>query len=119
MPSTTMSQEIAGIFGVKVASIIAGFAGGVVSLAFLKQLTPLQMVLAVLTGAVTAGYLNPLVAPVISKWTSLSLAPELEGTTAFLLGLCAMNIIPGIVRISEIFKKDPMAMITKGKGEQS
>jgi len=50
---------IGGFLGVKYASLIAGLAGAVVSLSYMRELTRWQMILAVLTGALVAGYLTP------------------------------------------------------------
>lgn len=88
------------IFGVKAASLIAGFAGGVVSLSFVRQLTRLQAFLAVVTGSLSAGYLTPVV--------QLYLPGAIpEPTLAFLVGLTSMNLIPGILAISDRFRRDP------------
>lgn len=98
-----------GVYGVKFAALLAGFAGGVVSLSFVKELTRAQAVLSVFTGTVTAGYLTP--------WLLhyLSLSPELQNSAAFVVGLSAMNIIPGLLKLSEIFKRDPRSFVGGGK----
>lgn len=90
-----------GVLGIKLAVIVAGFAGGVVSLSFVKVLTKQQAALAVFTGAVTANYLTPAVA---SYFTALQ---SYENPTAFVVGITAMNIIPGLLKLSEMFKRDP------------
>lgn len=87
-----MSDPVADVIGVKLASTIAGFAGGVVSLAFVQNLTRFQAVMAVIVGALTASYLTP---AVVEK---LSISPELRSGSAFVIGLCAMSIIPIIKR---------------------
>lgn len=97
--------------GVKLASLVAGFAGGVVSLSFVRELTKLQAALAVLTGALCAGYLTPVL--------GLYLPPAVpEPTLAFLVGLTAMNIVPGLIRLSELFRRDPLKFVGKKEGEQ-
>lgn len=103
------------IFGIKLAFAVAGFWGGVVSLSFVKNLTPKQGVLAVLTGIALAGYGTPIAAHyVLNTEPSSSMANAI----AFVLGLTAMNLIPGIVRLSEIWKKDPLSVI-KGTTDES
>ena len=105
----------ADLLGVKYATLVAGFAGGVVSLAYLKEMTKPQMILAVLTGSAVAGYLTPIAIPVLARAAGIDAAPSLENAAAFLLGLTAMNIIPAIVRLSEIVRSNPKALIGKGK----
>lgn len=103
------------IFGIKLAFAVAGFWGGVVSLSFIKNLSPKQGVLAVLTGIASAGYGTPITAHyVLNTEPSSSMANAI----AFALGLTAMNLIPGIVRLSEIWKKDPLSVI-KGTTDES
>lgn len=86
--------------GVKVASLVAGFAGGVVSLSFVKPLSKWQAALAVATGSLSAGYLTPAILVYVGD-------PLPELSVAFIVGLTAMNIVPGLVRLSESFKKNP------------
>ena len=104
-----VSPETA-VFGVKVASLVAGFAGAIISLSFLRELTKTQAAMAVLTGTVSTGYLTPLISLYIP-----ATIPELS--LSFLVGLTAMNVIPGILKLSELFKKNPASFIGKG-GDQ-
>lgn len=109
MPDPTAANADVGLYGVKFATLIAGFAGGVVSLSFVKELKPVQAALAVFTGAVSAGYGTPLVL----QYFNLTQAGE--NGIAFLVGLTAMNLIPGIIKLSERFKSDPLATIRGGE----
>jgi hypothetical protein len=84
----TLPDTFLTAIGVKLTTLIAGFAGGIVSLAFLQGLSRRQALLAVIVGCLTAVYLTP----VIVWW--LNLSPNMENGTAFLLGLSAMNLIP-------------------------
>ena len=99
-----------GFLGVKYASLIAGLAGGVVSLNYLKDLKRWQAVLAVATGALFAGYATPFIAHVFG---GIPLAAE--NSLAFILGLTSMNIIPGIIHLSEKFRDKPEDFIPKIK----
>lgn len=105
----------ADLLGVKYATLVAGFAGGVVSLAYLKEMSRTQMVLAVLTGSMVAGYLTPVAIPMLARALGIEASPSMENAAAFLLGLTAMNVIPAIVRLSEILRRDPRALVRKGK----
>lgn len=97
------------ILGVKLTMLIAGFAGGVVTLSFLRELDKTQSVLAVFTGMVTAAYGTP----VVSYYLGLPQAVELGA--AFFVGITAMNIIPGAIKLSEIFRKNPERFIGKNR----
>lgn len=105
------SSTAAGFLGVKYAALVAGFAGGVISLAYLQELSRAQMVLAVIAGSACAGYLTPVAIPVIAHAIGTEVTPNLENAAAFLLGLTAMNIIPGVMRLSEIFRRNPGAAL--------
>jgi hypothetical protein len=87
--------------GVKLAYLIAGFAGGVVSLTYVRPLNKWQGCLAIITGALGSNYLTPMLMHYAKFDTPL------EHGSAFIIGLCAMNIIPGIIFLSEKWKKDP------------
>lgn len=104
-----MPTTASGVLGIKFSVIIAGFLGGVISLTFVRQLTKTQMAAAVSTGTVTTHYLTPLAV----HYTGLGL--DLESGVAFLIGIMSMNIVPGLLRLSEAFKADPRSFLT-GKG---
>ena len=87
-----MTEPVSSAIGVKFASLVAGFAGGVVSLAFLRNLTRAQAAMSVIVGALSAAYLTP-VAIVYIGWTN---RPELQNGMAFVIGLTAMNVIPAL-----------------------
>ncbi len=105
---TEPASTAAGIFGVKYAALIAGMAGAVISLRFIDDLSVFGRVLAVLTGALTAGYLSP----AAGQW--LALSQPTENAIAFVLGLTAMNVIPGLLKLSEKFASDPLSFIRAG-----
>ena len=98
-----------GILGVKLAALVAGFAGGVVSLSFVRELTGRQAALAVFTGTVTANYLTPVVAGYFDAVRAY------ENPSAFIVGLTAMNIIPGLLKLSDAFKRDPRSFMGGGQ----
>lgn len=105
------TSAAAGVGGLKFSVILAGFLGGVLSLSFVRELSKSQMVIAVCTGTVTTHYLTPLAL----HYTGLTL--DLESGVAFLIGIMAMNIIPGFIRLSELFKADPRQFIPGQKGQ--
>lgn len=107
-------HSAAGFLGIKYSALVAGFVGGVISLGFLRELDKLQMALAVLAGTACAGYMTPLAIPMLARAAGIEATPELENIAAFLLGLTAMNIIPSVIHLSEIFRRDPAAAL-RGK----
>lgn len=110
----TTSPETS-IFGIKLAFAVAGFWGGVVSLSFIKNLTPKQGFLAVLTGIASAGYGTPIAAHYVLNAEPSS---AMANAIAFVIGLTAMNLIPGIVRLSEVWNRNPLSII-KGTTDES
>ena len=114
--SDPASVTAGGILGVKYATLVAGFAGGVISLAYLQEMSRAQMVVAVLTGSACAGYLTPVAIPLLAGAVGLAPSLPLENAAAFLVGLTSMNIVPGLMRLSEIFRRDPAGLLRRGKG---
>jgi Na+/proline symporter len=97
--------NIGAMLGIKGATVVAGFAGAVVSLSFVKQLSKKQMILSVLVGSVTATYLTSF----LLAW--LDLGQAAQNGAAFIIGLTAMNIIPGILKLTEWLCQDPVALV--------
>lgn len=100
-----MSETVAaGALLSKYAAALAGFAGSVVTLSFVKDLPRFAMLTSVGTGAVTAHYLTPLI------WLAF---PAVTGQfgVAFLVGILAMNLIPGLMKLGEEFAKAPLRFL--------
>ena len=112
MADPTMSHD-GGVLGVKFAALVAGFAGGVASLSFVRGLTKTQAVISVLTGTMTSAYM----APVLIHFAGFS-SPELQHGASFFIGLTSMNIIPGLLRLSELFKRDPRGFFFGNGGDK-
>lgn len=111
MPEPT-SSAIGGMLGIKYGSLVAGAIGGLISLYHIEELSGWGRLLAILSGMSVAGYGTP----VIDAW--LDLSPSMENAVAFFLGLTAMNIIPGLLKISELFKNDPLAFIRRANNNR-
>lgn len=90
------------IIGAKLSAIIAGFVGGVVSLAMIRDLTPKVAVTTVIGGTACAAYLTPLIVAYFELGGS-----ELENALAFLTGVCGMNGVAGVFKLSERFRANP------------
>jgi peptidoglycan/LPS O-acetylase OafA/YrhL len=95
--------------GVTTPHIVAGFMGGVLSLAFVKQLSVKQVFLSVFAGAVTAAYMTP----VVMGWLGWELKPHLSNATAFMTGFLAMNILAMLLVMGSRLKEGrPMGQMT-------
>ncbi len=96
-----MQSEIPSLLGLKIGTVVAGLIGGVASLAFITNLTPKAGFTAVIGGAFCAGYVTPALAEY------LSVAGPMENALAFFLGVCGMNLVGGIFKLSDRFKQQP------------
>ncbi|MCH2165925.1 MAG: hypothetical protein MK098_14960 [Marinovum sp.] len=97
-----MNGPVETYLGIKLSAVLAGLIGGIVSLSFIRNLTPLKAVFATLTGAASAAYITPLIV------NGFELGHELEHAVAFLTGLLGMNILAGIFKLSERFQQKPL-----------
>jgi hypothetical protein len=88
--------------GVKLTALVAGFVGGIVSLAMIRDLTPKIAVTTVIGGTACAAYLTPLIIEYFNLAES-----NLENALAFLTGVCGMNGVAGVFKISERFRANP------------
>lgn len=95
------------LVGAKYSATIAGFFGSVVSLTFLKELTLMQMLLAVFTGCATSTYTTPLF------MHYLSITPELNDGVAFVIGVVAMNLVPAVLALVDAVRKNAGNIIKK------
>lgn len=84
--STETILDWIALSGFKIASGIAGFFGGLISLAHEKTLTKGQKVVVLLVAATCAGYLTPLLGHY------LKLSEQLLSGLSFLIGLMAMKL---------------------------
>jgi len=97
------------IFGVKLAALVAGLAGGLVALTYEHNLSPLKAITLIFTGGITAGY----------SFTALehyySLHTSTTGIAAFGLGLVSMRIIDVIMIVADMIRKDPALLLSLPK----
>lgn len=98
-----MTPELPDLLGLKIGTIAAGLVGGVASLAFITNLTPKAGFTAVLGGTICAGFFTPAVA------AFLSVTGSMESALAFILGVCGMNFVGGLFKISEAFRNKPVS----------
>lgn len=86
----------AGVLLVKYGVVMAAFIGSILSLGFLKDMTRGQAGTAVATGFLFSVYLTHPVTIWVAPKLDLVVDDNLLCGVAFVLGLTAMNIIPGI-----------------------
>lgn len=82
-------------WGLNVVRLSAGFGGGVVHALMRKHATPLAVVASVLAGTITANYLGAAVGHYLPTWVG-------DGAVAFLVGLSAMEICQGLMRLTSM-----------------
>jgi hypothetical protein len=103
----------ASALGIKLGWTLAGFAGGIVSLSFLKGISRWQAVSSVFAGAATATYFTP----VVSGWFNIA-SESSQNCAAFVLGLCAMSIVPLVMStVSKIAKSKADTIAPEGDGK--
>lgn len=98
-----MSVELPSLLGLKIGTIFAGLIGGVASLAFITNLTPKAGFTAVLGGSICAGVFTPAAAGF------LSIDGSMENALAFFLGVCGMNLVGGLFKLSDSFRNQPIS----------
>ncbi len=92
--------------------VTAGFIGGVLSLSLVKDLTPFKALMTVMAGTATAYYMTPIIAAYLDK----DGAHSNHYAVAFILGVCGMNALAGVFKISESFASAPIETL-KARGK--
>lgn len=101
-------MSVESYLGIKAATAVAGFVGALVSLSAVAALTRAQAGMAVLVGVGTSAY----VTPAVVYYYSIEAEP-LHNGLAFLLGMVAMQLVPGVLRVAEMFKSNPLSFINR------
>lgn len=108
----------AGFLGIAYDQAMAGTVGGVVSLAFLRDLTPMKVWLAIFTGFACSAYLTGpttrLFAAAVEKFlVPLKLTRDDSLAFSFALGLLGMYLVAGAIKLAERFGADPLELIRR------
>ncbi len=104
--------------GIAYDQALAGTVGGVVSLAFVRDLTPLKVWLAIFTGFACSAYLTSsltrLAISLIEKFIG-PIQPARQDllAVAFVLGLLGVYLVAGFVKLAERFGTDPLDLIRR------
>ena len=92
----------------KHAVAIAGFLGTAVTLSYLERpMGKIRMALALAGGSITATFLTPMLG------FYLAIPSAIHGGVGFLLGILAMGIIPGLMKIGDDFRIGPISFIKR------
>jgi hypothetical protein len=110
-----MADTQISVLGIETATTVAGFIGAVVSLSVIRPLSRMQAFTAVLTGAITAAYGTPFLMVFVDL--DQAVAQPVENGLAFFLGLVAMHLIPGIIELARLFRKNPRSFIPSFRGK--
>lgn len=85
-------------FGIRLSAFVAGLIGGLISLTYEHQLSPIRALALILAGGVTAGY----------SFTALeyywNLHPTTTGIASFGLGLVSMRLIDALIGAADVAK---------------
>ena len=98
-------DQIFKTIGMELPAVIAGFAGGLVSVMSSDSVTKWKAVLMVTTGAITAGYTTPL----LGLW--FEFGEEMQAGMSFLIGLTSMKLVQIITNFLSLIKKDPSLLV--------
>lgn len=82
--------------------LVAGFAGAVISLAFLKDQTRWQMLANAGGGCLSAAFLSPL----IIEWSGMRAESSIYAAI-FLTGLLSMSFLAGVFVIAKAWRENP------------
>lgn len=103
----------------KLASFTPGFAGAVLSLAFVEKLTLRGRVITVTVGIAAAAFLAPALADAADLVWPGDMPRSVRSAIQFLVGLCAMGCIPPLLGFLKRLAGDPLSLIKRGSGDAS
>lgn len=78
--------------GLKIATLVGGFFGALVSLKFIEGLSMRQRGSTVLAGTLVSAFVTPIAV------SFLEISPKLEGGIAFLCGLFGMSLTGALIK---------------------
>lgn len=98
---------VATSIGIDLLAFKSGMIGGFISLTWAQKPTPVQAVISIVVGAVSAGYLGPLVKDLTGAQDAT------YGGICFLIGLLAMRMMPYLLEWAEGIAKNPGSLLEK------
>ena len=91
----------------KFSGVIASLAGAFLSLAFLRGLTPIMALTAIVSGSLASFYFTEPIARYFELTTSA------RDAVSFCIGLTGMSIITGIFTVLKDFVSDPIKVFKR------
>ncbi|WP_156921919.1 hypothetical protein [Azorhizobium doebereinerae] len=103
------------LYGIKLAYLIAGAAGGIVRSLSKPGGGLIGLISATVAGMLLAGYLSPVVAVHAARWMASPdlTAASVEGMVGFLLGLSGMTGVEVVIR--RVFRRLPSPPSGEGR----
>ena len=95
----------------KAASFLPGFAGSVLSLAFVEALSARGRVLAVVVGVCAVVWISPALAAGTDLVWPGAMPTEVRSAIQFLTGLCAMGCLPPLLAWLRRVAGDPLSLL--------
>ena len=102
--------EAAALFS-KAAAFLPGFAGSVLSLAFVEALTVRGRVLAVVVGLCAVVWIAPALSAGLDLVWPGEMPREVRSAVQFLTGLCAMGCLPPLLGWLRRVAGDPLSLL--------
>lgn len=88
--------------GLDYAVLLAGFAGGLVSLSFLPPMSIWRRIWTPVTATLTAGYASPVATYYLAQWVGApEVAESFELFAAFATGVVTQFAIPAFIKIAQ------------------
>lgn len=95
----------------KAATFAPGFAGAVLSLAFVEKLTMRGRMVTVLVGIAAAAFLAPALADGVDLFWPGDMPRSVRSAIQFVVGLCAMGCIPPLLGYLKKVASDPFSLV--------
>lgn len=106
----TMSEPTTGAYAVAVGTVtitgsflglqydllLVGLAGGLVAQSFMRQVSVVRMLVSIITSALVAGYVGPVLAAAIPEYVgwAAKIPDQIRWCSAFVCGIGAQTIVP-------------------------
>ena len=102
----------------KLLTFAPGFAGAVLSLAFVEALTARGRVVAVLVGLASAAFISPALADGADLFWPGAMPESVRSMIQFVIALCAMGCIPPLLGWLRKIAGDPLSLLKVRFGPQ-
>ena len=111
MAENPMGEPQLAAFVAKAVAFAPGFAGAVLSLAFVENLTVRGRVVAVLVGLAAALFLAPAIAAGLGLIWPGALPAEVDRAVLFLTAISAMGVLPPLLGWLRRLAGDPLSLL--------